>query len=37
MLQHRRVDPDPAQHQRYEGPYAKWRELYERLDDVEIQ
>jgi autoinducer 2 (AI-2) kinase len=37
MLKHRRIEPDPAQHERYEGPYAKWRELYDRLDDIEIQ
>jgi len=37
MLQHRRIDPDPVQRERYEGAYAKWRELNQRLDDIEIQ
>jgi len=37
MLQHRHIDPDPAQHERYAGPYAKWRQLYEQLDDIELQ
>src|SRR6185295_5243043 len=37
MLQHRRLDPDPAQHERYAAPYAKWRQLYDQFDDLEIQ
>ena len=28
--------PDSTQHERYEAAYAKWRELYERLDEVEL-
>ena len=26
----------PQQHERYEAPYAKWRELHERMDDIEV-
>jgi len=37
MLQHQRIEPDPVQRERYQGPYAKWRELNERLDDIELQ
>ena len=30
------LPPDSTQHERYEAAYAKWRELYERLDEVEL-
>jgi sugar (pentulose or hexulose) kinase len=36
MVAHTRLDPDGQQHERYEAPYAKWCELHERLDDIEI-
>ncbi len=36
MVQRVRIEPDAQQHERYEAPYAKWRELYERLDDIEV-
>lgn len=36
MVGHTRLDPNVEQHERYEAPYAKWRELHERLDDIEI-
>ena len=37
MVQYEHLEPDPAQHERYAAPYAKWRELHERLDDLEVQ
>jgi len=36
MVAHTRLDPDRQQQERYEAPYAKWCELHERLDDIEI-
>ena len=36
MVQHTQLEPDAQQQERYEAPYAKWRELQERLDDIEI-
>jgi autoinducer 2 (AI-2) kinase len=36
MVQHVELDPDAAQRERYEAPYAKWRELHERLDGIEV-
>jgi sugar (pentulose or hexulose) kinase len=37
MLQPRRVDPDGLQHERYNGPYAKWREINASLEEIELQ
>ena len=36
MVQYAQIEPDAQQHERYEAPYAKWRELHERLDDLEV-
>ena len=36
MVQHVQLEPDAAQHERYEAPYAKWLQLHERLDDIEV-
>jgi sugar (pentulose or hexulose) kinase len=36
MVQYTRLEPDAQQYERYEAPYAKWRELHERLDDLEV-
>jgi len=36
MVQRRRLDVDTAQRDRYDAAYAKWRELHERLDDIEL-
>jgi autoinducer 2 (AI-2) kinase len=36
MLRHRRIEPDPAQHERYASAYVKWRELYDQLSDIEL-
>ena len=36
MVQYVQIEPDAQQHERYEAPYAKWRELHERLDDLEV-
>jgi autoinducer 2 (AI-2) kinase len=36
MVQYTRLEPDPEQQERYQAPYAKWCELHERLDDIEI-
>jgi sugar (pentulose or hexulose) kinase len=36
MVHHRRIETASEQHARYAAPYAKWRELSERLDEAEI-
>ena len=36
MVQYTQLEPDAQQHERYEAPYAKWRELHDRLDDIEV-
>jgi autoinducer 2 (AI-2) kinase len=36
MVQYVAKDPDPERHERYGAPYAKWRELHERMHDLEI-
>lgn len=36
MVRHTRVNPDPEQHERYAAPYAKWRALYQQLEDTEL-
>ncbi len=36
MVRHSRVAPDPEQHERYEAPFAKWRELYNQLGDTNL-
>jgi autoinducer 2 (AI-2) kinase len=36
MVRHAHKQPDAAQHARYAEPYAKWRELSDRLDAAEI-
>jgi sugar (pentulose or hexulose) kinase len=36
MVHHTQLEPDAQQHERYEAPYAKWRELHDRLDDIEV-
>jgi len=36
MVRRTRIDPDPNRRARYEAPYARWRELYERLEETEL-
>lgn len=36
MVHRTRMEPDPDQHQRYEAPYAKWCDLQQRLNDIEV-
>lgn len=36
MVRHTQLEPEAAQRDRYEAPYAKWRELHERMDDIEV-
>lgn len=36
MVQHTQLEPNAQQQERYEAPYAKWRELQDRLDDIEV-
>ncbi len=36
MVRHHHMEPDAAQRERYEAPYAKWRQLYEQLEDTEL-
>jgi len=36
MVRHRRVEPDAGQHEMYEAPFAKWRELYNNLEDTDL-
>ncbi len=34
MVRHSSVEPEPEQHERYEAPFAKWRELYNQLENT---
>jgi sugar (pentulose or hexulose) kinase len=36
MSRHRTLDPDPARHEAYRLPYAKWREIYARLEETDL-
>jgi autoinducer 2 (AI-2) kinase len=36
MVQHTQLEPNAQQHERYEAPYVKWRELQEQMDDIEV-
>ena len=36
MTRQTTIAPDAAQHARYNTAYGKWRELHDRLDDVEV-
>ncbi len=36
MVRHARVQPDPAQHEKYQAPFATWRELYNQLDNTTL-
>lgn len=36
MVHHKRIEPDAEQHDRYETPYAKWRELYGVLEETTL-
>ena len=36
MVQHTQIEANADQHDRYEGPYKRWRELYDRLEDTEL-
>jgi autoinducer-2 kinase len=36
MARQLRIEPDPAQHERYATPYAHWRALYAQLEETEL-
>ena len=36
MVRHKHIKPDADTHERYVVPYAKWRELYDALDELEL-
>ncbi|MFQ5667243.1 MAG: FGGY-family carbohydrate kinase [Candidatus Binatia bacterium] len=36
MVRYTRNDPRADEHARYEAPYAKWREFYDRLEEMEL-
>ncbi len=36
MVRHKHIKPDPDTQARYVAPYAKWRELYDALDELEL-
>jgi sugar (pentulose or hexulose) kinase len=36
MVRQRHLQPDAEQHERYEAPYAKWRELYSLLEETDL-
>jgi len=36
MVRHTCLAPDPDSHARYAAAYAKWRELYDALDELEL-
>jgi sugar (pentulose or hexulose) kinase len=36
MVRHDTLRPDPENHERYQLPYAKWRELYARLEETDL-
>jgi len=36
MVHHTRIAPEARQHDRYEGPYARWRALYDRLEETDL-
>ena len=37
MVRRQRIQPDAETHERYRAPYVKWRELYARLEEIEIE
>jgi sugar (pentulose or hexulose) kinase len=36
MCRHREVAPNRERHERYGEVFQKWRELYDRLDEVSV-
>jgi sugar (pentulose or hexulose) kinase len=36
MVRHRILQPNPELHPRYQAPYAKWRELYARFEEMDL-
>jgi autoinducer 2 (AI-2) kinase len=36
MVRHTQIQPDPERHEQYDGPFAKWRDLYNQLENTDL-